>query len=250
MNTLHAAHPLRLIGVGVGPGDPEMVTLQAVRIFRESDVILVPATEASADGPGRAEQVVLAACPEVAEKIQRVPFSMADPRGVTQRRSEAWETSATAALEAYSQGATTVSLATIGDPSVFSTFSYLAGTVRSQQPDVVVELVPGITAMQALAATSQTPLVEGKEVLALVPMTAGVDTVKAVAQVASTVVVYKSGRKAGELRDALADREAIVGTDIGLPQQTLVALSEVGDKLPYFATVLSAPKRHTPGGSL
>ena len=71
-----------LVGVGVGPGDPELVTRKAVAVFERADVILVPTTETSGDDAGRAEQIVLAACPDAASKLRRVPFSMAQRRGV------------------------------------------------------------------------------------------------------------------------------------------------------------------------
>ena len=65
-----------LFGVGVGPGDPELVTVKTVRILREADVILVPYTEATTDGPGRAESIITAVVPEITGRIRRIPFSM------------------------------------------------------------------------------------------------------------------------------------------------------------------------------
>ena len=242
----------RLIGVGVGPGDPELLTLKAHRIFTTADVILVPATEASGDGPGRAELVVIAACPDAAARVRRVPFIMSDPTGVTKRRASAWQTSATAAIEAFEAGAQTVSFATVGDPSVYSTFSYLAGTVLGRFPDVEIEVVPGITAMQALAAASRTPLVEGTEVLALVPVTSGLDTLDRASEFADTVVAYKAGRRLPEVlgRLASADRDTLVGTNVGLPGQRIVPASDADGPANYFSTVLSAPRRTSTGGRL
>ena len=157
----HATDPARtLIGVGVGPGDPELVPLKAARILSSADVVLVPATEKSAERPGRAETIVRAACPQIAGLIERIPFSMAQRRGIGEKRTASWKVSADAAVAAFEAGATTVALATVGDPAVFSTFSYLRGNVEERLPDVEVTLVPGITAMQALAAL---PLPEGAE---------------------------------------------------------------------------------------
>ena len=261
-----AAPVRRLVGVGVGPGDPDLVTVKAVRALASADVILVPETERSRSGgpdggggAGRAERIVLACCPEAAGAVRRVPFSMADARGVTQRRREAWETSAAAALSAYDEGARTVVLATVGDPSVYSTFSYLAATVTRERPDVAVEVIPGITAMQALAAASRTPLVEGTEVLALVPVTAGLTALDDALTSADTVVAYKSGRHMPQvvrrLRDAGRAATTVVGTDVSLPQEQLTWLGELGEEgeghaAPYFCTVLSAPVRDAIGGRL
>ncbi len=241
----------RLIGIGVGPGDPELITVKAVRVLRDSDVILVPATEASGPSAGRAETIVLAACPEVADRIVRVPFSMADRSGVTERRAAAWQTSADEAVLAFASGSRQVGFATIGDPSVYSTFSYLAAGVREKVADLEVEVIPGITAMQGLAAASRTPLVEGDEVLALVPLKAGIETLLTVAEVADTCVIYKAGRHLPALRAHLSEikEDAVAGIDVGLPGQRIVPVSDL-DEAPYFTTVLWPARRGGTGERL
>ena len=242
-----------LSGVGVGPGDPDHVTVKALRTLEAADVILVPRTEARAGGVGRAEEIVCAHLPAKTAAIRRIPFSMAEHRGVGQRRASAWEASATTAIEAFEAGAKRVAFATVGDASVFSTFSYLCDLV-SRRVEVTIEVIPGITAMQAIAATSRTPLVEGQEILSLVPWTVGPETLARVCEVSDTVVVYKGGREMTELRAVLEAQgrldEAILGTDLGLPSERVVPLSEVTDRAPYFSTVLAAPKRSTTGGRI
>jgi precorrin-2/cobalt-factor-2 C20-methyltransferase len=251
----HAINPARrLIGVGVGPGDPELVTLKAARILREADVVLVPATEASAEGPGRAEQIVLAACPDLPGELRRIPFSMAQRRGIGHKRTESWRASADAAIDAFEAGAHTVALATVGDPAVFSTFSYLRGNVEERMPDVEVSLVPGITAMQALATATSTPLVEGREILALVPATVGPEKLGQVLDLVDSVTIYKGGRTLPAVLEQIRSRgrDAVLGTDVSLDSEQLIGLDDVaeGQTLPYFSTVMSAPARTTTGGSL
>ncbi|HET9127853.1 MAG TPA: precorrin-2 C(20)-methyltransferase [Propionibacteriaceae bacterium] len=242
-----------LIGVGVGPGDPDLITRKAVHALQEADVILVPSTETSAEGPGHAERIVLAACPEVGGRVRRIPFSMAERRGVGAERRHSWAVSAGATVEAFDGGAAVVVFATIGDPSVYSTFSYLAAHVREALPEVAVEVVPGITAMQALAAESLIPLVEGQETLSLVPATAGDDVVDRALEQSDSVVYYKGGRRLAELLRTVREhgRDGLLGVNIGLVDQTIIPISEVdAARAPYFSTVMVTPRRSETGGRL
>ncbi|WP_420176195.1 precorrin-2 C(20)-methyltransferase [Luteococcus sp. OSA5] len=241
----------RLVGVGVGPGDPQLVTLAAATALRQADVVLVPATEKSADGPGRAERIVTTVTPEA--RIERIGFAMRE-QGRSARRRESWQAAAEAALAHFAAGPATVAMATIGDPAVYSTFSYLAATVRESLPELEVSWIPGITAMQALAAASGTPLVEGNEVLALAPATLGVDGLAPVLEAADSVCIYKGGRQLGALRELITDRgrTGIVGSEVSLPEQHLARLDELDDdaRTGYFSAVLSTPARTNIGGSL
>lgn len=247
--------PPTLTGIGVGPGDPDLITVKAVRALRDADVILVPDTDTGTAEVGRAEQIVLTACPEAADRIRRVPFSMAQRRGVGDKRKQSWLASAQEAVDTFAAGARSVAFATVGDPSVYSTFSYLAAHVREAVPTVRVVVVPGITAMQALAAASGVPLVEAQESLTLVPVTAGLDAVAAALAASDTVVAYKGGRHLTALQELVAERRpdatAVIGVNVGLPGQELRPLAELdAARAPYFSTVLVAPARGTTGGRL
>ena len=107
-----------LSGVGVGPGDPDHVTVKALRALEAADVILVPSTEARAGGVGRAEEIVGTHLPAKADAIRRIPFSMAERRGIGQNRTDAWEASSTTAVEAFEAGAKRVAFATVHRNSV------------------------------------------------------------------------------------------------------------------------------------
>lgn len=242
----------RLVGVGVGPGDPELVTLRAVRVLREADVVVVPVMAGADEGTGRAEATVRAYVSP--GRIRRLPFALDDRGGVTARREQAWDDAARAVLEVFDDGAATVAFATIGDPNVYSTFHYLAQTVRGLRPEVGVETVPGITALQDLAARSGTVLCEGREPLTLVPLTAGLEALEAALAGPGTVVVYKGWRRMdgvlAALRDAGRLDAAIVGTGLGLPGERIEAAADVEGPLPYLSTVLAPPKRSARGENL
>src|SRR5216683_2584420 len=156
-----------LIGVGVGPGDPELVTVKAVRVLREADLVLVPVADTGERG--RAEATVLAHVRH--DRLRRVTFAL-DAGAEQASREAAWDSAADTVAAAFGSGAGVVAFATIGDPNIYSTFTYLAATVRERVPGLDVATIPGITAMQDLAARSGTVLCEGNETLALLPPSA------------------------------------------------------------------------------
>ncbi|MCP2341928.1 precorrin-2 C(20)-methyltransferase [Actinomadura rupiterrae] len=240
--------PPRLVGIGVGPGDPELITAKAVRLLQEADVVLVPVM--ALDEPGRAESVVR----EYTAKAERVVFALNDRGGVTEKRAAAWDGAAARVREAFEGGARTVVFATIGDPNVYSTFTYLAQSVRADRPDVAVETVPGITAMQDLAARSGTVLAEGTESVALVPLTGGTDGFREALAACDTVVAYKFGSRASEVVQELKDAgrldDAVYGARLGLPGEDVGPASAIDGPVPYLSTLIVPGRRTSRGGKL
>ncbi|MEJ7819867.1 MAG: precorrin-2 C(20)-methyltransferase, partial [Rubrobacteraceae bacterium] len=155
----------RLVGVGVGPGDPELLTIKGLRALREADEVFVPVADTGE--VGRAEATVREYLDE--ERVTRLLFALSDDAEARERN---WTNAAREVSEHLRDGKT-CAFATIGDPNVYSTFTYLARTLREIVPEVEVETVPGITAMQDLASRGGTVLLEGDERLALLPFTAG-----------------------------------------------------------------------------
>jgi precorrin-2/cobalt-factor-2 C20-methyltransferase len=220
---------VRLIGIGVGPGDPEHLTLKALRCLKEADQVFVPAG-------GRAAEIVSA-------HVECTPldFAMSDAAS----RDEHWDRAGQ--LIAAVSG--TAAFATIGDPNLYSTFTYIAHTVRALVPDVIIETVPGITAMQDLAARSGTVLAEGEERLALVPYTAGDASLRQALGSFDTVIVYKGGRHLPHVLDAVreAGREPVYGENLGRAGETLTAPD---GRAPYFSTVIAPARRDGRGSRL
>ena len=232
----------------MGPGDPELVTVKGVRVLREADLVVVPVMDA--DETGRAEATVRA---HVDAEPLRLVFALDDRGGPTAERLSAWEAAADRVADALRGGAGTVAFATIGDPNVYSTFTYLADAVRERVPAVVVETVPGITAMQDLAARSGTVLCEGTESLALLPLTAGVPAFEAALEHFDSVVAYKGGRHMPRVLEVLraAGRldDAVYGAALGLPGEQLGRAADLDGEAPYLSTVLVPAAGRTSRGS-
>ena len=241
---------IRLVGVGVGPGDPELVTVKGVRVLQEADLVVVPVMDPVEQG--RAEATVRANVTH--DRLRRLVFALDDRGGPTAQRLSAWEAAADAVAEQLRTSGGTVAFATIGDPNVYSTFTYLADAVRERLPEVVVETVPGITAMQDLASRSGTSLCEGTESLALLPLTAGVPAFEEALAHFDTVVAYKGGRHMPAVLDVLRAHDrlegAVYGAALGLPEEQVGAAVDAPADAPYLSTVIVPARRTTRGGKL
>lgn len=186
---------------------------------------------------------------------RRLVFALDDLGGATEQRTAAWDEAARTVLRAFEDGASRIAFATLGDPNVYSTFGYLSQSIALFDASVRFETVAGITAMQDLATRSGVRLAEGREPLTLVPATAGPDAVESALAAGGTVVVYKGGRSMRELAGLVAAsgraKDAVLGCDLGLPSERIVALSDfAGQRAPYFSTLIIPAVRGGRGAAL
>jgi precorrin-2/cobalt-factor-2 C20-methyltransferase len=185
-------------GVGVGPGDPELLTLKAVRVLHEADSIYA----ASSEGKDKSVALTIATPHLNGGRVERLGFPMTRDEEVKQR---AWRENAERVLTDLRRGET-VCFLTLGDPLTYSTFGYLMQAVREMEPEVEVRVAPGVSAVQAAAAASGEILVEGEETLTVVSGAEGGKRLEEALDTADCVAVLKVYKNFEDIRETLRRR--------------------------------------------
>ena len=185
-----------LYGVGVGPGAPDLLTLRAVRVLGEVDVILAAASPRN-DFSAALDTARPHLRPDV--RVERLEFPMTRDKAVLR---EAWRVAAQTTRGVLESGQSAAFL-TIGDPLVYSTFGYLMRTLGECAPHLRVEVVPGITSFQAAAARTRTVLCENGETLRIIPGINSKQSLQESLQESDTAVILKAYRNLPAIAEAL-----------------------------------------------
>jgi len=177
-----------LYGVGVGPGAPDLLTLRARDVLRRVPVLALP--RSSDHGASMAWQIARPVVGDVTGQERLfLTFPMSrDPA----RLVPAWDRALTAIGERLAQGKD-VAFATEGDPSLYSTFIYLARQAPERWPGVTIEIVPGVSSVTAVPAVTGVPLADGQERIAIVPAAYGITDLPGLLRQFDTVVLMKIG---------------------------------------------------------
>jgi precorrin-2/cobalt-factor-2 C20-methyltransferase len=226
----------RLYGLGVGPGDPELLTLKALRRLREAAVVAYPAPE---HGASFARSIVAQWLdgnrPEIAIRFPMRPGP--PPKAVYDAAAEV--------LSAQLDCGRDVALLCLGDPLFYGSFIQLFARLGRR---FAIEIVPGVSSLTACAAAAGTPLAAGDETLSVVP--AGLDEAALTSRIlaAETVAIVKLGRhlaKAKRLLDRLGLLDAAVYIERATtPNQRVAPLAEIdAATAPYFSMAIARRPR-------
>ena len=218
-------------GVGVGTGDPELMTLKAVRIIRENDVIAVPGKSAK---DSVAYRIAVQNVPELAGKtLLAINMPMTKDKNILSAEHK----KGVELIEKYLDIGKNVVYLTLGDPTVYCSFSYLQRFLESDS--YKVELVSGVTSFCAAAARSGVPLVEKDEELHVFP---SVPSKSDFNNTIGTCVIMKSGRYMSDIKSTLeySDCKVFAVENCGMSSEKIYNnIDEIPDKTGYFSIVIA-----------
>ncbi len=228
----------KLYGIGVGPGDPGLITLKAASIIKAVPVIIAPK-------PGEeSESLALAVVREHIDLSRQKVITPLFPMSMRKDVLEgAWAEAARAAADELLNGLD-VAFLTIGDPSLYSTYSYILGRIRIIVPDLTSETIPGISSINLAAAKAGIDLALGRERLAVMPPGRDMEEVKKAVRDFDTVVLMKVNRDFGGLKNMLKeegrDGKAVYVRRAGTERELIIrGLDNVRDEdVDYFSLVI------------
>ena len=189
---------MKLFCVGCGPGDPELLTIKALNLIKEADVIFVPTSKL--DKPSIALSIVAKYIKETT-KIINLVFPMVKDKDALK---DYWKKNTLEISQMVRTGKKTLYL-TVGDPSLYSTWIYIHRELKKNHKDIEIEIIPGITSIFAFAAESKLSLVEGNEHLSIVPACYDLNKVKNTVKASDTIVFLKDGRYFDNVIEMLSD---------------------------------------------
>jgi precorrin-2/cobalt-factor-2 C20-methyltransferase len=206
-------------GIGVGPGEPDLITLKAVKVLEKVDTIFTASS--SKNKHSLAVDIAGDHIPKTTPVI-RLSFPMCKDKSLLQ---QAWENNAGLIVETLRQGKDAAFL-TLGDCMTYSTYGYLGKYVKKLAPEVVMVAIPGITSYQAAAARLNRPLVEGEEALLILSGVRGGNRFRELYRSAENVVFMKAYKNVSDITRALEEKgclETSVGiSGCGLPEERII----------------------------
>ena len=221
-----------LIGIGVGPGDPDLLTVKAVKAIQSADTIMCPAS--NEDRPSIALSVVTPLIDKSKnQEIIKLIFPMTKDKDVLEKH---WKENARIMADKVLSGKNVVYL-TVGDPYLYSTWIYMHREIEANHPEMKVSVIPGIVSMFTFASKVGISIAEGAEKVAIIPSCYDLSSVKEIAKNSEVLVFLKDGRYFDQVIDLLResgfpdDSIFAIGQDLGTDHEIIrkMKLGEVND---------------------
>ena len=221
-----------LYGVGVGPGDPELMTLKAVRLIKENDIIAVPGADVRETV---AYKIAVQAVPELADK-ELLPIYM--PMTHDKAELELNHEKGAKALEAALDTGKNVVFLTLGDPTIYSTYMYIHRIVKAKGYETTI--ISGIPSFCAAAARMDDSLVDRAEELHVIPSSYGIE---AALNYSGTKILMKSASGISEVKRTLEEKDGNVNVKMiencGMPEERIYErIEDVPEQAGYYSLLI------------
>jgi precorrin-2/cobalt-factor-2 C20-methyltransferase len=232
-------------GIGVGPGDPELITVKGMKILSRCKKIFVPKARI------KSESIALKIAASYIRKdaeICEVVFPMVEDKDVLRRH---WDDSADNILQALSSGEDACFL-TLGDTLLYSTYIYLARALRHKAPELNIVTVPGITAFSAAAALTHFSIGETRNPVTIIPTSDNLEQLDQSLNGKGTIVLMKVGKRLPDILTMLARKNLLKSSVFvaraGLEGEQIVTdlstISDVDEKTGYLSIILVDTERN------
>jgi precorrin-2/cobalt-factor-2 C20-methyltransferase len=221
-----------LIGIGVGPGDPDLLTVKAVKAIQNADIIMCPAS--NEDRPSIAFSVVSSIIDKSKnQKIIKLIFPMTKDKDILE---QTWKRNAKIMAETVLTGKNVVYL-TVGDPFLYSTWIYMHKDLKENYPEMDISVIPGIVSIFTFASKVGVSVAEGAEKVAIIPSCYDLSSVKEIAKHSESMIFLKDGRYFDQVIKVLKESGFpdnsifAIGQDLGTENEIIrkMTLGEVND---------------------
>lgn len=226
-----------LYGIGIGPGEPKLLTVKAKEILESVDTIFVP--KAREEGLSYARNIIESVIPRQRNFVE-ITFPMTKDKDILRSH---WQKAAGKIANSIKKNKS-AAFVTIGDPFIYSTYIYLLRTMRRDFPDIDVETIPGISAFNAAASAAGISLVEANERLAVIPVTKNLKGVKEALRDFDTVALMKVGSKLKNIIRLLKDmkliKNSVLVSRVGHADEMIIRdiASIKDDKCGYLSVII------------
>lgn len=220
-----------LYGVGLGPGDPELMTLKAHRLIAAAGAVAYPTLE------GGDSFALSIARDAISPNAKHIPISI--PMSVERGPAQAAYDGGAAAIAAVLNTGQDVVVLCEGDPFFYGSFMYIFSRLAD---DYETEIVPGVTSVTACAAVLQRPLTARNEILTIIPGPLDAEELRTRIEAAQSIAIMKVGRHLPKIRAVLDDlgltKHAGYVERASLPNQVVLPLADAPEAAPYFSMIL------------